>query len=90
MESEFPHACNTPVDHLLFRFRERRRHGDLALAGKRIEGHVVAERAGHAMHTALVQKLLRDRSLWELAHGYNEVREAEPAMAGVRLQPLTA
>jgi len=64
--------------------------GDLALAGKRIEGHVVAERAGHAMHTALVQKLLRDRSLWELAHGYNEVREAEPAMAGVRLQPLTA
>jgi UDP-3-O-[3-hydroxymyristoyl] N-acetylglucosamine deacetylase len=28
--------------------------GDLALAGRRIEGHVVAERAGHAMHTALV------------------------------------
>ena len=64
--------------------------GDLALAGKRIEGHVVAERAGHAMHTALVQKLLRDRSLWELAHGYDEVREPEPAMAGVRLQPATA
>jgi UDP-3-O-[3-hydroxymyristoyl] N-acetylglucosamine deacetylase len=64
--------------------------GDLALAGKRIEGHVVAERAGHAMHTALVQKLLRDRSLWELAHGYDEVREPEPAMAGVRLRPVTA
>jgi UDP-3-O-[3-hydroxymyristoyl] N-acetylglucosamine deacetylase len=26
--------------------------GDLALAGRRIEGQVVAERAGHAMHTA--------------------------------------
>lgn len=42
--------------------------GDLALAGKRIEGHVVAERAGHAMHTALVSRLLKDRSAWELAH----------------------
>lgn len=42
--------------------------GDLALAGRRIEGHVVAERAGHAMHTALVQQMLKDRSGWELAH----------------------
>jgi UDP-3-O-[3-hydroxymyristoyl] N-acetylglucosamine deacetylase len=42
--------------------------GDLALAGRRIEGHVVAECAGHAMHTALVSRLLKDRSLWELAH----------------------
>jgi UDP-3-O-[3-hydroxymyristoyl] N-acetylglucosamine deacetylase len=42
--------------------------GDLALAGRRIEGHVVAERAGHAMHTAFVSRLLKDRSAWELAH----------------------
>jgi UDP-3-O-[3-hydroxymyristoyl] N-acetylglucosamine deacetylase len=41
--------------------------GDLALAGRRIWGKVVAERAGHAMHTALVQRLLRDRSAWVLA-----------------------
>jgi len=40
--------------------------GDLALAGRRIWGRVVAERAGHAMHTALVQRLLRDRSAWEI------------------------
>ena len=39
--------------------------GDLALLGKRIIGRVVAERAGHAMHTALVSRLLRDSSLWE-------------------------
>jgi UDP-3-O-[3-hydroxymyristoyl] N-acetylglucosamine deacetylase len=51
--------------------------GDLALAGRRIQGRVVAERAGHAMHTALVQKLMRDRSAWELAHGYDEVGELE-------------
>lgn len=42
--------------------------GDLALVGRRIEGHVVAERAGHAMHTALVSRLIKDRSAWELAH----------------------
>jgi UDP-3-O-[3-hydroxymyristoyl] N-acetylglucosamine deacetylase len=46
--------------------------GDLALAGRRIWGRVVAERAGHAMHTALVQNLLRDRSTWELAHRFED------------------
>jgi UDP-3-O-[3-hydroxymyristoyl] N-acetylglucosamine deacetylase len=46
--------------------------GDLALAGRRIQGRVVAERAGHAMHTALVQRLLRDRSAWDLTHVYDE------------------
>ena len=64
--------------------------GDLALAGKRIEGRVVAERAGHAMHTALVQRLLRDRSAWELSHVYDEARELEPAMVSAHLQPVTA
>lgn len=42
--------------------------GDLALAGHRMLGHVTARRAGHAMHTALVSRLLRDKSLWELVH----------------------
>jgi UDP-3-O-[3-hydroxymyristoyl] N-acetylglucosamine deacetylase len=51
--------------------------GDLALAGRRIEGHVVAERAGHAMHTALVSRLLKDRSAWELAHIPVETAPAE-------------
>ncbi len=40
--------------------------GDLALAGHRILGRVVAERAGHAMHTALVSRLMADRSAWDL------------------------
>lgn len=39
--------------------------GDLALIGRRILGKVVADRAGHAMHTALVSRILRDHSLWE-------------------------
>jgi UDP-3-O-[3-hydroxymyristoyl] N-acetylglucosamine deacetylase len=39
--------------------------GDLALLGRQILGRVVADRAGHAMHTALVSRILRDHSLWE-------------------------
>ena len=39
--------------------------GDLALVGKQILGNIVADRAGHAMHTALVSRLLRDKTLWE-------------------------
>jgi UDP-3-O-[3-hydroxymyristoyl] N-acetylglucosamine deacetylase len=39
--------------------------GDLALIGKQILGAVVADRAGHAMHTALVSRILRDPSYWE-------------------------
>ena len=39
--------------------------GDLALLGKRLIGKVVAYRAGHAMHTALVSRILKDQSVWE-------------------------
>jgi len=39
--------------------------GDLALLGHRILGRVVADRAGHAMHTALVSRLLKDETLWQ-------------------------
>ena len=41
--------------------------GDLSLIGHQVLGRVVADRAGHAMHTALVSRLLRDTSSWELA-----------------------
>jgi UDP-3-O-[3-hydroxymyristoyl] N-acetylglucosamine deacetylase len=53
--------------------------GDLALAGHRIEGRVVAQRAGHAMHTALVSRLMKDRSAWELARVPARSEAAEPA-----------
>ena len=57
--------------------------GDLALAGRRIEGLVVAERAGHAMHTALVARLMKDRSAWEMAYVPAEAARADD-------EPLTA
>ena len=40
--------------------------GDLALIGRPMLGHVIAERAGHAMHTALVARMMSDPSLYEV------------------------
>lgn len=40
--------------------------GDFALLGRPILGHVVAERAGHALHVAMVHKIMSDPSLYEL------------------------
>src|SRR5689334_245776 len=51
--------------------------GDLALLGKQILGNIVADRAGHAMHTALVSRLLRDKSLWEETTLQEEQEPAE-------------
>ena len=51
--------------------------GDLALIGRQVLGNVVADRAGHAMHTALVSRLLRDKSLWEETTVAEEEREPE-------------
>jgi UDP-3-O-[3-hydroxymyristoyl] N-acetylglucosamine deacetylase len=38
--------------------------GDLALVGRPLQALVVAHKAGHALHTQLVTRLLSDRSLW--------------------------
>jgi UDP-3-O-[3-hydroxymyristoyl] N-acetylglucosamine deacetylase len=40
--------------------------GDLALIGKPLLGHVIAERAGHAMHFALVNRIMSDPTLYEI------------------------
>jgi UDP-3-O-[3-hydroxymyristoyl] N-acetylglucosamine deacetylase len=49
--------------------------GDLALFGKRILGYVKADRAGHALHTAIVSRILRDPSYAE------EITLSEAAVA---------
>jgi len=65
--------------------------GDLALLGRRIVGRVSAHFAGHAMHTALVAKLLRDHSAWEPATLENSGRMLESAAAAeYRLSMSTA
>jgi UDP-3-O-[3-hydroxymyristoyl] N-acetylglucosamine deacetylase len=40
--------------------------GDLALIGKPLLGHVIAEKAGHAMHFALVKRIMQDPTLYEI------------------------
>jgi UDP-3-O-[3-hydroxymyristoyl] N-acetylglucosamine deacetylase len=59
--------------------------GDLALFGKQILGNVVADRAGHAMHTALVSRVLKDHTLWEET-SVEEDRVPVPSLAHAAAQ----
>ncbi|MCC7242074.1 MAG: UDP-3-O-acyl-N-acetylglucosamine deacetylase [Acidobacteria bacterium] len=59
--------------------------GDLALVGHALVGHVVAHRAGHAMHTDLGRALLADREAWCLVEAPDLAPDAD--LAGV---PATA
>jgi len=61
--------------------------GDLALLGRQVLGTVVADRAGHAMHTALVSRIMRDRTLWEETT-LQELATQEPVSAEVDMQPV--
>lgn len=54
--------------------------GDFALVGRPLKGLVVAHKAGHALHTALVQKLLADRMAWTEAYDESPV-DADAALA---------
>ncbi|MBN1592988.1 MAG: UDP-3-O-acyl-N-acetylglucosamine deacetylase [Candidatus Coatesbacteria bacterium] len=56
--------------------------GDLALLGAPVLGHVVAHRAGHSMHTALVGAILQDHENWyeaELSRATLEMVAAQNA-----------
>ena len=39
--------------------------GDLALIGRPLLGHITVERGGHALHAALVQRIMHDTSCYE-------------------------
>ena len=54
--------------------------GDLALIGRPLLGRVIAERAGHAMHVALVAKIMSDASLYEVLTA-EKVGEPQAAFA---------
>jgi UDP-3-O-[3-hydroxymyristoyl] N-acetylglucosamine deacetylase len=40
--------------------------GDLALVGYPVIGHLVAHRAGHALHTEFAAKILEEAQAWRL------------------------
>jgi len=58
--------------------------GDLALVGRPLKARIIAHKAGHALHTQLVTRLLADRSLW------TETTEVETHSRTVFPEPLTA
>ncbi|MDT4898549.1 MAG: UDP-3-O-[3-hydroxymyristoyl] N-acetylglucosamine deacetylase [Acidobacteriota bacterium] len=51
--------------------------GDLALLGMPIQGRVTAHKSGHILHAALMTKLLRQRSAWEIVDQKTGDRKAE-------------
>jgi UDP-3-O-[3-hydroxymyristoyl] N-acetylglucosamine deacetylase len=55
--------------------------GDLALIGRPLLGLVVAEKAGHAMHVALVNKIMSDPSLYETVMFDRHIKRARSAAA---------
>jgi UDP-3-O-[3-hydroxymyristoyl] N-acetylglucosamine deacetylase len=58
--------------------------GDLALLGYPILGHVVANRAGHAMHTAFAKRVLEERDAWAIVELAPEPSAGVPAAVPVR------
>ena len=58
--------------------------GDLALVGYPVVGHLVAHRAGHALHTEFAAKVLEDVDAWQLVETLVPI---EPRPMGV---PATA
>jgi UDP-3-O-[3-hydroxymyristoyl] N-acetylglucosamine deacetylase len=55
--------------------------GDLALVGHPVIGHLVAHRAGHALHTEFAGKILEETDCWRLLEGPVDAAVAVPAAA---------
>lgn len=51
--------------------------GDLALLGIPFIGHLIADRAGHALHTKLVEKILEQTDKWMLVSATDPSRSAQ-------------
>ena len=56
--------------------------GDLALVGYPVIGHLVAHRAGHALHTEFATKVLESSDAWRLVESVGEA--AMPLPVGVK------
>lgn len=62
--------------------------GDLALIGRPLQALIVAHKAGHALHTQLVTRLLADDSLWtETSHSVAAPAEASSLPMGTPAIP---
>ena len=63
--------------------------GDLALVGYPVIGHLVAHRAGHALHTEFAAKILEETSAWRLVESATEA-VALPLAERVKATPRLA
>jgi len=63
--------------------------GDLALLGHPVIGYIEAERAGHAMHSALIERLLREKGAWALVHS-TDLEPRVPSLRAPELAPSPA
>ena len=64
--------------------------GDFSLLGHPLLGHVVAERAGHALHAQLVSRLLQEKQSWKLVSApeatEKPISEPTPAFLATQAQ----
>lgn len=57
--------------------------GDLALVGYPVIGHLVAHRAGHALHTEFASRILEETQAWRLVEAPFEPAPLAPPLPGV-------
>src|SRR6187549_3651145 len=58
--------------------------GDLSLVGYPVIGHLVAHRAGHALHTAFAARILEDVDAWKIVEGDPAASSVMPMPAAVK------
>jgi UDP-3-O-[3-hydroxymyristoyl] N-acetylglucosamine deacetylase len=63
--------------------------GDLTLLGRPLLGHVVAHRAGHALHTSLAARLLDEPDAWCLVDAHVPTAAAEEFGVGVPARAIS-
>jgi UDP-3-O-[3-hydroxymyristoyl] N-acetylglucosamine deacetylase len=62
--------------------------GDLALVGRPVIGHLVAHRAGHALHTEFAARILDETDAWHLVESSTDTEpNAEPLPAKTSPRP---
>ena len=67
--------------------------GDLALVGYPVIGHLVAHRAGHALHTEFAAKILEETNAWRLVEATADAAAlplADPSRARAAARELAA
>src|SRR6187431_2392450 len=58
--------------------------GDLALVGRPVIGHLVAHRAGHALHTEFAARILEETHAWRLVQSPFDVPVVPAAAAAIK------